>query len=84
MIDAALLKDLCCPESRQPLHEADAAFVSALNQRITSGTVRTRAGRTISTPCEGALVRADGAVAYPIRGCLPILLMTEAIVLKTD
>jgi uncharacterized protein YbaR (Trm112 family) len=79
MVDPQLLGILCCPETRQPLREADATLVADLNQRIAAGAVQTREGRTVSTPCDGALVRADGRAAYPIRGQLPILLVAEAI-----
>lgn len=79
MLDPQLLAILCCPETRQPLREADAAWVADLNRRLAAGTVTTRDGRVLNTPCDGALVRADNQVAYPIRGRLPILLVTEAI-----
>lgn len=79
MVDPQLLGILCCPETHQPLREAEAAFVADLNRRIAAGGLKTRDGRVLSTPCEGALVRADGRVAYPLRGQLPILLVAEAI-----
>ncbi|MFM1769153.1 MAG: hypothetical protein RJA22_1682 [Verrucomicrobiota bacterium] len=79
MVDPRLLGILCCPETQQPLREADPALVADLNRRIAAGTLATRDGRVLATPCDAALVRADGQVAYPIRGTLPILLVSEAI-----
>jgi uncharacterized protein len=79
MVDPQLLGILCCPETHQPLREGDAALVADLNRRIAAGALQARDGRVVATPCDGALVRADGQVAYPIRGQLPILLVAEAI-----
>lgn len=83
-MDPDLLKILCCPETRQPLRVADPAFVDALNRRIAAGQVRTRAGKPVTVPCESALLREDGAVAYPVRHGLPILLIAEAIAVNPD
>jgi hypothetical protein len=54
-------------------------LLAALNERIRSGGVRNRAGRLMIEPCEAGLIREDGAVLYPFRGTLPILLIAEAI-----
>ena len=79
LIDPGLLAILCCPETHQPLTEADAALVSELNQRITSGALKNRAGQTLVEKLDGALLRQDRQVCYPVRQRLPVLLMDEAI-----
>lgn len=84
MLNAEFLNILCCPATRQPLRVADEPFVSALNQRIVAGSVRTLSGRPVNVMCEGALVREDGRAAYPIRGGLPVLLIGEAIDLASS
>ena len=47
MIDDALLKILCCPETHQPLTVADAALVARLNEGVASGTLKTRGGKVV-------------------------------------
>ena len=79
MIEADLLKILCCPETRQPLAPADAATVARLNERIAARSIKNRGGKAVSEPCEGGLVRQDGQVLYPIRQGIPILLIAESV-----
>ena len=83
MLSAEVLKILCCPETRQPLALADQTIVQSINVRIASGTLKNRAGTPVTTAIEGALVRQDGAVAYPIRQQIPILLVDEALPLRS-
>jgi len=82
LIDPELLKILCCPETHQPVTEADASLVSDLNNRITSGSVKNRAGKLVAEKLDGALLRQDRQWLYPIRHCIPIMLIDEAIPLS--
>ncbi len=66
MLDAWLLSQLRCPQTQQALTEAPAALLVDRQDRD---------GR----PLEAALLRADGAVLYPIRSGIPVLLAEEAI-----
>ena len=79
MVDAGFLKILRCPETQQPVSEADAVLVAELNSRVAAGTLKNSAGKLVAAKLEGALVREDGAVAYPIRNCIPVMLVEEAI-----
>jgi uncharacterized protein len=79
LIDPGLLQILCCPETHQPLAEADAALVGALNARLAAGTLKNRDGRPVTQQLDGGLVRQDRKVLYPIRHRLPVLLLEEAI-----
>lgn len=80
-VDDVLVGVLACPETRQRLHPADAATVVLLNGAIGGGGLRNRSGRAVTEPVEGALVRADGAVCYLIRGGVPLMLADEAVAL---
>jgi uncharacterized protein YbaR (Trm112 family) len=79
VIDKDLLEILACPETHQPLREADAAELEALNARIAAGAVTNVGGEAISEAVEGALVREDGTLAYPIRDRIPVLLIPEGL-----
>lgn len=79
LIDPGLLQILCCPETHQPIAEADAALLSEVNERIARSTLKNRAGQILSEKLEGGLLRQDRQVLYPIRNRIPILLIDEAI-----
>jgi uncharacterized protein YbaR (Trm112 family) len=84
MVDAELLKILCCPETRQPLSLADAALLQRLNEQITAGRLHNRAGKPVTRKCDGGLVRKDGQFVYPICESIPVLLIDEAIPLSSQ
>jgi uncharacterized protein YbaR (Trm112 family) len=79
MLHPELLNDLCCPETKQRVHLADAALIASLNDRISSGRVRNRAGQPVSEKIDAGLLREDGKFLYPIRRDIPIMLIDEAI-----
>ena len=79
MIDADLLKILCCPETHQPLTPADGALVQRLNEQIAAGQLHNRAGKPVTRKCDAGLLRKDGQFLYPICEDIPILLIDEAI-----
>jgi len=79
MINPDLLEILCCPETHQGLEMAEPALTEKLNERITAGDLRSRAGEVVQEKIDGGLVRADRKYLYPIRRDTPILLTGEAI-----
>jgi len=79
MIDPDLLKIMCCPETRQPVALAEPSLVENLNQQITTGQLKNRAGQTVKEKIDGGLMREDRKFLYPIRGNIPIMLIDEAI-----
>lgn len=82
MVDPKLLEILVCPETKLPLRPADAPLLNAVNQAVESGTLRNRGGETVGDPISAGLVREDGAVLYPIRDDIPVMLLDEAIPLE--
>jgi len=70
---------LRCPDEGTPLSIADAELVKRLNAAIRNGTLRNRSGGTVASELDGALVRADFAVVYPIIDNIPVLLSDDAI-----
>jgi uncharacterized protein YbaR (Trm112 family) len=79
MINADLLKILCCPETHQSLALADAGLVQQLNERLEKGQVQNRAGQSVKEKIDGGLVREDRKYLYPIRQDIPVMLVDEAI-----
>jgi len=83
MIDKHLLEIIVCPENRTRLKEADAALLDRMNAAIRAGQVKNHAGQAVADPIETGLVREDGAVLYPVREGIPLLLIDEGISLAS-
>lgn len=82
MIDPELLKILCCPETKQPLKEADELQIKELNEKISAGNLKNKAGEILTEELDGGLIREDGQVIFPIRQEIPVLLVDESIILS--
>jgi uncharacterized protein len=78
-MDPELLKIMCCPETHQTIALAESPLVEKLNQQITTGQLRNRAGQPVRDKIEGGLIREDKKFLYPIRQDIPIMLIDEAI-----
>ena len=78
-----LLEILVCPETKTKVSPAPETQVAALNSQITRGEVRNRAGKPVTSPVDGLLVREDGTIGYPIRDTIPVMLVDEGIPLPT-
>lgn len=81
MVTDALLNILVCPETKQPLKRAPAEVVSELNSKISAGQLKNRSGSAVSERLDGALIREDGKVAYPVRNDIPVMLVEESLAL---
>jgi len=79
MIPPELLAMIRCPEDHSRLALADDALLAKLNAAVRGGRLVNRGGQKVEKPLDGALVRADGQVAYPIVDEIPILLVDEGI-----
>ena len=82
MVDQSLLDILVCPETKQPLHPAEAPLLEELNASIEGGGVATRGGEPVSETIDEGLVREDCTVLYPVRDDIPIMLIDESIQLS--
>ena len=59
-IDPELLEILVCPETHQPLAEADADTLKRINERIKAGAVKNRQGDAGKEPVSEGVVRKAG------------------------
>lgn len=82
MISEELLKILVCPETKQALKLVDEKDVFKINEAISLGKVKNRAGELVREKIDAALIRQDRSWIYPIRSDIPIMLIDEA--LKTE
>jgi uncharacterized protein YbaR (Trm112 family) len=82
MLDAELLALLVCPETHQDVTLATPGEITLLNEAIREGRVRTAGGSPVDQPVEGALIRVDRAIAYPIRDGIPVMLVAEGLVIS--
>lgn len=79
LIDKDLLEILACPETHQPLAEADATLVAQVNEKIAAGSCTNVGGAKVEGAIDGGLVREDRKVLYPIRDGIPVLLVDEGL-----
>lgn len=79
MLDRELLDILACPETKEGVTLGNAELVVRLNGLIERGVLLNRGGQKVVQRIDGALVRADGKFAYPIRDGFPIMLVDEAL-----
>ncbi|MCB9876019.1 MAG: hypothetical protein H6835_00320 [Planctomycetes bacterium] len=79
MIAPEFLALLVCPVTREPLREARAAELAAVNAAIAAGGAQDRGGTALTAPVEEGLCTSGGAWLYPIRDGLPVLLGAAAI-----
>jgi uncharacterized protein YbaR (Trm112 family) len=79
MLDPALLALLVCPQTHQDLTLAGPAEIARLNEAIQRGQFRNAGGQMVDQPVDGALIRADRAIAYPVRDDIPIMLVAEGL-----
>jgi uncharacterized protein len=79
MLNSELLALLVCPETHQDVLMATPDEIAQINEAIRLGQVRTAAGNAVKDPVEGALVRTDRTIAYPIRDGIPVMLVDEGL-----
>lgn len=75
---------LACPHTLQPLHPAPPAVIQALNVQIARRSLRDASGSLVTAALDEGLLRQDGAVVYPVRAGVAVLLLDAGIVLTAE
>jgi len=78
-ISAELLEILVCPETHQPVSELPGDRVADLNSLREKGELVNRSGNKVEKPLDGALIREDRKVIYPIHDSIPVMLIDSGI-----
>jgi len=78
-VDKKLLEILCCPETKKPVLELDAARLEQLNNAVAAGKVTNKGGEPVTTPVPEALITEDGRTIYEVRDGIPIMLIEKGI-----
>ncbi|MBM4383143.1 MAG: hypothetical protein FJ091_07195 [Deltaproteobacteria bacterium] len=78
-VDPNLVAILICPETRQPVAQASAAQLAAINNSIRAKNAYNRSGARVEKELTEALIRADGRVLYPVEEGIPVMLVEESI-----
>jgi len=78
-VSQELLEILVCPETRQPVSEADSDLIARLNGEIEAGNLRNRGGEAVSQAIQEGLLREDGKILYPVEDGIPVMLIEESI-----
>jgi uncharacterized protein len=73
------LPRLVCPETRQPLAEADATVIRRMNDAIARGALKFVGGGPVEQQLDGGFIRQDGHVVYPVIHGIPHLTTDQAI-----
>lgn len=81
-ISDELLSILVCPEDKSAVTLAPQSILDKVNAEIAAGKLKNRAGETINTKIEAALIRQDQKVIYPIVDGIPVMLVEEAIFIE--
>lgn len=83
MMSPELLDILVCPETMQKLRSAEEGILERVNNAISDGSLVNQGGDRVKDRIEEGLVREDGAVLYPVKDGIPVMLLDEAIRLDT-
>ncbi len=80
-MDPEFLSILVCPQTRQALRQATAAELQQVNQQVADGTLQNQGGEVVTESLQEGLIPSSGAVVYPIKDGIPVLLVDQAIAL---
>ena len=78
------LSALVCPETHQPLCEAEPDRLERLNALIGDGKLHNRSGNAVKESMQRALIREDRELLFPVIDGIPKMIVDEAIPLQQE
>ena len=78
-VDPELVEILVCPKTRENVELASVEIVEKINQAISAKRIRNVDDQPVTETLQDGLIRDDGKIIYPIRDCIPVMLIGEGI-----
>ena len=78
-VDPELVEILVCPDTKLNVDLAPAETVEKINLAIKENIVLNVDGQSIKEPLQDGLLREDNKIIYPVRDCIPVMLVGEGI-----
>ena len=78
-VDPELVEILVCPNTKENVELASVEIVEKINQAISAKRIRNVDDQPVTEALQDGLIRDDGKIIYPIRDCIPVMLIGEGI-----
>ena len=78
-VDPELVEILVCPDTKLNVDLVPAETVEKINLAIKENIVLNVDGQSIKEPLQDGLLREDDKIIYPVRDCIPVMLVGEGI-----
>ena len=78
-VDPELVEILVCPDTKLNVDLAPAETVEKINLAIKENIVLNVDGQSIKELLQDGLLREDDKIIYPVRDCIPVMLVGEGI-----
>ena len=81
-VDPELVKILVCPDTKENVDLAPAELIKKINLAIKEQQIRNLDDQPVEEPLQDGLIREGGEIIYPVRDCIPVMLIGEGIPMK--
>tara|TARA_B100001250_G_C19615674_1_gene707053 strand:- start:533 stop:796 length:264 start_codon:yes stop_codon:yes gene_type:complete len=81
-IDPELVEILVCPDTKENVELAPVELIKKINLAIKEQQIRNLEDQPVEEPLQDGLIRDDGVIIYPVRDCIPVMLIGEGIPMK--
>ena len=81
-VDPELVEILVCPETKGSVDLAPAEMIEKINLAIKEQQILNLDDRPVKKTLQDGLIREDGEIIYPVRDCIPVMLIGEGIPMK--